>query len=207
MESDMASMRHLSLGPLCHGRSCLRWRDPGVSIRQVRTRPATALGTACLVAVLLIGLPAFARAAEGQPRGEGLFSPVAPTPVRSAAITRPDAITIRRREVTIDLDRLQLARASTGGPSRAPYQVTLNLFEDTILTAVIVRADQTSSGYSLEGRIEGVEFGTLTLVVNGTVVAGSVRTPLGTYRIRSVGKRLYSISEVDESKSWPAITE
>ena len=203
----MASMRHFSLGPLCCGRSCIRWRDPGVSIRQGRRRPATALGRACLVAILLIGLPAFARAAEGRPRGKGLFSPVAPSPLRSAAIARPDAITIRRREVTIDLDRLQLAKSSTGGSSRAPAQLTLNLFEDTVLTAVIVRADRTSSGYSLEGRIEGVKFGTLTSVVNGTVVAGSARTPLGAYRIRSSGKRLYSISEVDESKSWPAIAE
>ena len=44
----------------------------------------------------------------------------------------------------------------------------------------------------------------MTLVVNGTVVAGSVRTPLGTYRVKSVGKRLYAISEVDESMLPPA---
>ena len=49
----------------------------------------------------------------------------------------------------------------------------------------------------MSGRIEGVEHGTMTFVLNGTVVAGSVRTPFGTCRIRSVGNRLY-ISEVDE---------
>ena len=37
----------------------------------------------------------------------------------------------------------------------------------------------------------------MTFVLNGTVVASSVRTPFGTCRIRSVGNRLY-ISEVDE---------
>lgn len=200
MDSDMASMRHLTLGPLLGGRSCARRRDILVSIRQLRTRPATALGTACLVAVLLIGLSALARA-EGEPHGVGLFAPVAPNGIGSAAAaTRPDAVTIRRRQVTIDLGRLEVARASTVGSSHAPETLTLNLFADTVLTAVIVRADRTSSGYSIEGRIEGVEFGTMTLIVNGTVVAGSVRTPLGTYRIRSIGGGLYSISEVDESR-------
>ena len=82
-------------------------------------------------------------------------------------------------------------------------KLTLNLFDDTVLAAIVERTAPTSSGYSLAGRIEGVELGTVTLVVNGTVVAGSVRAPVGTFRIRPVGKRLYAISEVDESKLPP----
>ena len=40
--------------------------------------------------------------------------------------------------------------------------------------------------------------GTLTLVVNGETVVGTVRTLGETYHIRSVGDGLYAISEVEE---------
>ena len=40
--------------------------------------------------------------------------------------------------------------------------------------------------------------GTLTIVVNGETVRGSVRTLGGTYQIRSVGGGRYVISEVEE---------
>ena len=40
-----------------------------------------------------------------------------------------------------------------------------------------------SGGYVLSGRLAGVELGTVTLVVNGGVVAGLVWTPEATYRV------------------------
>ena len=40
--------------------------------------------------------------------------------------------------------------------------------------------------------------GTLTLVVNGATVAGTVRLPGEPYDIRSIGDGLYAISEVEE---------
>ena len=39
-------------------------------------------------------------------------------------------------------------------------------------------------GYAVSGRIEGVALGTMTLLLNGEVVAGTVRTPRATSRIR-----------------------
>ena len=161
-----------------------------------------AIAGAGLVLALLLAI-APVHGAEDRQQNSGLFSPVEPQEFRSVAAPRPDDITMRRREVTIDFDMLALSRASAGRPATPPATLTLNLFDDTVLTAVIEQVAPTSSGYSLSGRIEASEPSSVILVVNGTVVAGSVRTLEGTYRIRSVGKRLYAISEVDESKLPP----
>ena len=74
----------------------------------------------------------------------------------------------------------------------------LNLFDDAVFTGLIERTAATfSGGQVLAGRLVSVEGGTLTLVVNGTVVAGTVRAPEATYRIRSVGNGLHAISQID----------
>ena len=161
-----------------------------------------AIAGAGLVLALLLAI-APAHGAEERQQDSGLFSPVEPQEFRRAALAPPDDITMRRREVTIDFDMLELSKASVGRLDTPPARLTLNLFDDTVLTAVIEEVAPTSSGYSLSGRIEASEPSTVILVVNGTVVAGSVRTLEGTYRIRSVGKRLYAISEVDESRLPP----
>ena len=59
-----------------------------------------------------------------------------------------------------------------------------------------MRTAATFAGYSLSGRLEGIPFGTLTLVVNGEVVAGTLRTPDDTYTIRSVGGGRVEIQQV-----------
>ena len=77
--------------------------------------------------------------------------------------------------------------------------LTLNLFDDTVVTGVVEWTDPTfSGGYSLSGRLVEDPLGTMTLVVNGERVAGSVRTADGTYRIRSVAEGVYAVSEVEE---------
>ena len=50
------------------------------------------------------------------------------------------------------------------------------------------------------GRLDGVEFGTVTLAVNGDVLAGAIHTPLATYAIRPAGGGVHVISHVDRSK-------
>ena len=168
---------------------------------------ASVIGLTCL------GLPAVAV------QSSGLFSAVnrGAEQLDSQAPTSLDGITVRRRVVTMDLDRLQRAGATT--LPRSPVQskalsprsgrrdavpapdatLTLNLFEDVVFTGIVERTAPTfSGGYSISGRLVGKPLGTLTLVVNGETVAGSVRTLGGTYRIRSVGDGLYAISEVEE---------
>ena len=43
----------------------------------------------------------------------------------------------------------------------------------------------------------------MTLVVNGAIVAGTVRTPEATYRIRPAGGGLHAVSQVDLSRLPP----
>ena len=166
------------------------------------------------VTVVLLGL---LLTATVQGQGKGLFSEVEPAAAaRTSAST--DATTLRRRVVTIDLERLQRARAAASVLPRPPVQIkavsprsggrdrvpapdatlTLNLFQDGVFTGIVDSTAPTfSGGYSISGRLAGKTLGTLTLVVNGETVAGTVRTPGGTYRIRSAGDGLYTISQVE----------
>ena len=85
---------------------------------------------------------------------------------------------------------------------RAP-SLRLNLFADAVLTGIVETTSPTPAGYVLSGRIEGIAGSTLTIVVNGTVVAGTIRTAGGTWRIRSAGDGLHVVSRVDESRLPP----
>ena len=177
-------------------------------------------GVRYITAVSVIGLTWLGPSAV-EAQQSGLFSTVDPAAAQLDSPTPAslDATTVRRRMVTIDLGRLQRAQATVAGLRRPPVPVkavsprsggrgavpasdrtlTLNLFEDVVFTGIVERTAPTfSGGYSISGRLGGKPLGTLTLVVNGETVAGSVRTLGGTYRIRSVGDGLYAISEVDE---------
>ena len=147
-------------------------------IQDLQPMRLSAIAYAWFVVTSLIALSQSGHSAENQVQSGGLFSPVKSSEFRSAAMARPDDITIRRREVGIDFGMLESSRARAGQQTDAPSKLTLNLFDDTVLTAIIDRVAPTSTGYSLSGHIEGVELGTVTLVVNGAVVAGSVRTPV-----------------------------
>ena len=110
--------------------------------------------------------------------------------------------------VTIDLGQLDHAQAAVADPPVPTTQtrdtsprtdksstpptpgttLTLNLFDDTVVTGLVEWTDPTfSGGYSVSGRLVGDPLGSLTLVVNGERVVGTVQSPEGTYRIRSVG--------------------
>ena len=94
------------------------------------------------------------------------------------------------------------AASSTRSSSPAPAPgttLTLNLFDDVVVTARVERTAPTfSGGYSVAGHLVEEPLGTLTLVVNGETVSGTVRLPAETYQIRSMGDGLYAISEVEE---------
>ena len=61
----------------------------------------------------------------------------------------------------------------------------MNLFDDVVFTGIVEHVEPTSSGHALWGSLDGVELGTMTLVVNGSVVVGTVRTPVAVYTIRT----------------------
>ncbi|MDE0102982.1 MAG: hypothetical protein OXN89_11430 [Bryobacterales bacterium] len=114
---------------------------------------------------------------------------------------------MRRRLVSIDFRQLtppvDVSGAAVGEPSRSGV-LGLNLFEDASFTGLVERVAPTfSGGYSLSGRLSGVDGGTMTLVVNGSVVAGTVRTPQDVYRIRPAAGGLHVVSQIDRSRLPP----
>ena len=172
-----------------------------------RRRRLAAL-TSVLFAVLL--LPA----AQGQ--AADLFTSVDEPPPSSIA---SDDLTLRSRLVTMDLAQVQAAQATAAAPPGQPTQtrapsgrpdksssvpapgttLTFNLFDDVVVTGMVERTAPTfSGGYSVAGHLVEEPLGTMTLVVNGETVAGTVRLPGEIYEIRSVGDGLYAISEVEE---------
>ena len=170
----------------------------------VAGRCSTALAAALLTALA-------AGEAAGQPGG--LFREVAP----AGAVAGPDLSgRFRFHHVAAAPRRHRLRaahavgghrrRGSRGAAAAAPSGVlTLNLFDDASFTGLVQSVAPTfSGGYSLSGPLAGVEMGTMTLVVNGEVVAGTVRTPEATYRIRPAAGGLHAVSEVDLSRLPPS---
>ena len=161
-------------------------------------------------------------AGTGAEAGEqaGLFAAAEPAPAAPAARfpqTPPDSLAMPQRLVRIDLGQLTPSASAlpspAGGAPAAAFpsgqhapggELKLNLFDDTVFTGIVERTAPTfSGGQSLSGRLVGVEGGTLTLVVNGDVVAGTVRTPEATYRIRPTENGLHAVSQVDLSRLPP----
>ena len=125
---------------------------------------------------------------------DGLPSTTARMPTRGGE-------TVRHRKMRVDFDRLAAVRETV--EAGKPARLDLNLFDDVLLKAVDLRMAPTASGgYSLSGRLEGVLFGTAVLVVNGEVVAGSIRSATGTYTI-DAADGVCHIREVDPSMLPP----
>ena len=130
--------------------------------------------------------------------GGGLFREVAADARGAASLRGSGALnraTLRQRQVMVDLGRL--SRLQDGGSPA----LRLNLFEDVELLGLIERRTPTySGGYALSGRLAGVAGGSVTLVVNGNVVAGTVRLSGATFRIRAAGAGRHAILQVDPSR-------
>lgn len=146
------------------------------------------------VALLVLILPA---SITGQ--SNGLFSPLERRGVRAVSATLPNQATVRQRLVSIDFNMLAAMHAAAVRRA-VPATLRLNLFDDVEFTAIVESTRPTSSGYSLLGRIQQADSATMALVVNGEVVAGTVRTTEAIYRIRTAGKGVYSITQLDPSK-------
>ena len=153
----------------------------------------------CLLAVLAV--------ADARMQSGGLFTAAGPSLSSPAELSAPSQVaeptTIRSRPVRIDFEQLRSVRASLTRNGATSGSLTLNLFDDAIYSATVERVSSTPSGYALTGHLEGVPLGTLTLVVNGSVVAATVRSPAATYTIRSEGNGLHVVREVDLTQLAP----
>ena len=170
---------------------------------------AAARQLAPLAALLLVA----ALVGEVAAQSTGLFTTIAPSLAAAVRVspTPPDPLTLRRRLVTIDLGQLTpsttVLSSAAELPSAPPAPLgvlRLNLFDDAVFTAIVERTAPTfSGGHVLSGQLLGIEWGTLTLVVNGDVVAGTIRTPGATYRIRPAGNGLHTVSQIDPAQLPP----
>jgi len=103
--------------------------------------------------------------------------------------TRP---TVRRqRRVEIDVARIRQPRD----------ELTLNLFPDTCVIARRERVTELRPGVmQWEGRVAGAPPGTVTLIVDGEVVVGTIRVGSELYEIRYLGEGVHVVNDVDASK-------
>ena len=165
---------------------------------------------------LLGGVPAVLPPPMVEAQSSALFTAVNALPPPGPF----DDIALRSRVVTVDLEQLDRAQAAADAPlSQTPSDakdaspptdksdaapvpgatLTLNLFDDSVVTGIVEWTAPTfSGGYSVSGRLVGDPLGSMTLVVNGERVLGTVQAREGTYRIHSIGTGLSAISEVEE---------
>ena len=137
---------------------------------------------------------------------DGLFSGVESAVARGLPAAgpgnTPGIATVRSRLVRVAGQRLATARdvAAVAGavePGDAST-LTLNLFADTVLTGIVERTGPTASGtgYVLAGPLDGIESGTMTLLVYEEGMLGMVRTPTATYSIRPLGEGVHAVSQI-----------
>ena len=181
-------------------------------ISRGQTNAASRRRSGCIAALVAVVLLSGWPAGEAAAQPGGLFTIVSSSDaaIGGVAPVASDRLTLRRRLVTIDLRQLVPATDSAARGALAGIEIAsrgvlmLNLFEDAVFTGLVERTTPTfSGGQALSGRLAGIEMGTLTLVVNGDVVAGTVRTPEATYRIRPAGNGLHAVSQIDPSQLPP----
>ena len=150
-------------------------------------------------------LPDISGGNDSEGEVKGLFFEIEGDPPPS-----PDVETLASRFAGIDFGQLDPSLESVSRPlgidelSRlAPRTVTLNLFDDAAFTGRIAHVEPTASGYTFWGGLDGVELGTMTLVVNGDIVVGTVRTPDAVFTIETTESGSYVIREIDESTLPP----
>lgn len=110
---------------------------------------------------------------------------------------------LRERRAKIGFQHLHAAQAAFAGDPGLGGSLELNLFEGVNFEAVNLRAAPTASGFSLAGDLNGVPFGTLTLVANGGLLIGTVRTPSAIYAIDTAADGSALIRQVNPSDLPP----
>ena len=146
----------------------------------------------CAVAWLVpLGMTALVGASNGPAQLD--VGPVFTNASQTAGVTTMSGPTgIRSRIALVDLAKLSEVRDADGG------QLTLNLFDDAVFAALVERVATHANGYSLAGRLDGVELGRFNLVVHDNVTVGIVRAgQVGTYHIRYLGDGTHVLRQID----------
>jgi hypothetical protein len=97
----------------------------------------------------------------------------------------------------------RIRRVEIGEPFaalRTADRLTLNLFPDVCLTAHRELVTDLPGGQvQWEGRVPGASLGTVTLIVAGTVMVGTVRVEREVYEIRYLGDGVHAVVDIDTS--------
>jgi len=170
--------------------------------------PRTLIGIyTCLFVLLiltsLLGLASAARAAD-RSADVGLFSDTDQTPTKKIG-SKDSPIVLRSRLAHLQMQRLSPADGLDTSDVRPPTRLTLNLFDDTIVTAVLDRLEGGFAGVTWIGRLEGIPGSEVTLVYNENSLSGSVIFDNASFQIRPMDKSLYVIREIDPNLIQAAI--
>ena len=122
--------------------------------------------------------------------GEGLFAAAGESPLRPS-----EPQVVRARLVRVELDQL----LGPSGPADAGA-VTFNLFPDATVIGVIEHVETSGDTVSWSGRLDGVEFGTFTMVHTAGVFMAHVASPGGIYEATVVDGDRYRVVQIDQTK-------
>lgn len=113
---------------------------------------------------------------------------------------------IRTRYVAVNFDLIEIETNPQEQPSLTPKVLTLNLFQDARLTAIITRIEQTRPNvYAWSGTIQDIESSTVTLIVDqkNKMVLGSISSAHAVYTIEYAENGVHAIHQIDQSR-FPA---
>ena len=121
-------------------------------------------------------------------------------PAAGAREAPPRPAARRQRRVTVDVGQI-FAGGEPPAAARAAERLALNLFPDVCVLALRDRATDLGRGrVQWEGHVPGASPGSVTLVVDGTLVVGTVRLDRDVYAIGYLGDGIHAVTDVDPSK-------
>lgn len=151
----------------------------------------------CLGAASAAQAPVLA-STEGQPAIPTLFEAPLITPT---AILPLEPAAVRARYVQVNFTVLENATLLLEGGA-GETRLSLNLFDDVMLTALLTNIDRFDTGFVLSGAVEGVDGSTVTLSVVNQTLSASIALPELLYQVRFVNN-FPAVYEIDYILALP----
>ncbi len=151
----------------------------------------------CLGAASAAQAPVLA-STEGQPAIPTLFEAPLITPT---AILPLEPAAVRARYVQVNFTALENAALLLDGGA-GETRLSLNLFDDVMLTALLTNIDRFDTGFVLSGAVEGVDGSTVTLSVVNQTLSASIALPELLYQVRFVNN-FPAVYEIDYILALP----
>ena len=159
-------------------------------------------GAILVVAISILATCGIASSQEPQQR-PALFSEIV---VAQQFDDTDDPTVIRKRVVKVNFDLLTRSPNPSELAADTAEVLTLNLFDDVELTAVLDRIETTiPEFFSWIGHIEEVADSKVVLIVGEGLVQGSITMPDALYKISSVGNGRHAIFEIDQTGFPPEL--